>query len=130
MKKILAILLLIPYLITAIGLNLSLHHCGGEITSVSFGIEHGSDCPCGSKEMKKDCCDDEHVNIKLNSEQQSSNSSGLQALTFVFIVDNEIIRGFNFKSGSILFIKDFYSSHHPPDFEQRAIFKLNTTYII
>ncbi len=58
MKRVIAILLIVFYLVPAIGITVNKHYCGGKLASVKivFGDTHS--CPCGSKPMKKDCCKD------------------------------------------------------------------------
>jgi len=65
LKRILAILVAICYLIPAIGISVNKHYCGGKLASIHIGIDHKDNCPCGQKPMKKGCCKNETKFIKF-----------------------------------------------------------------
>ena len=73
MKKGLAIFLSIIYLIVVSGITFQLHYCGGELASIKIGMSDGNhSCPCGSKKMKKGCCQNQFVYVKVNADQKNS----------------------------------------------------------
>lgn len=99
----------------AIGITISVHHCGNKITSVAFThFDNDHDCPCGSKKMKKNCCTDETVLVKLEDGQQKT-----QETIFSFE------KGVDFKSLQSYIIipqivsqpiySKLYSPSHPPN---------------
>lgn len=115
MKRITVILLMFLYLIPAIGVTVSAHHCGGKITSVSLKLlDIGHKCPCGKKPMKKSCCKDEMKIFKLKTEQQKAHQFSLKvfkAITFQpVLVDN-----FTFSYQQPLILNDYSTTDHPPD---------------
>src|SRR5690606_36904045 len=82
MKRIAVILLVLLYLVPAIGVTVSAHHCGGVITSVSLKmLDFGHKCPCGKLPMKKDCCRDETTTFRLSEEQQKTQAPALKAFS-------------------------------------------------
>jgi hypothetical protein len=72
MKYFASIVLSLLYLLPSVGLAISKHYCGGEISSVSCLPFHEHDCGCGEKEMDSDCCKDEFCFIKLEDSQQKT----------------------------------------------------------
>lgn len=71
MKRVSVILVMLLYLIPAVGVTVSVHICDGAIKSASFNpFDSDHRCSCGSKKMKKDCCKDETASIKLEEDQQ------------------------------------------------------------
>ena len=56
MLKLKAILLLCIFLITNSGMAVTLHWCGGKLTSIEVCTLSSHHCPCGKKAMKADCC--------------------------------------------------------------------------
>jgi hypothetical protein len=72
MKKSILVLLTFFYLITASGLNASLHYCGGKYKSVSF-LKHGDEDACCGKKMKKHgCCKDKAIVVKIKDNHKYS----------------------------------------------------------
>jgi hypothetical protein len=58
MKRALATIIFILYVISSIGISISVHYCGGEVSSVSFDSSSTEKCVCGSQKMKNECCKD------------------------------------------------------------------------
>lgn len=76
MKKSLSIVLTIVYLVLVSGITLQLHYCGGKFRSLNLVLDENSpSCACGSKTMKKGCCKNQTVYIKVKGDQKSSNNS-------------------------------------------------------
>lgn len=114
MKKIGIVFLLFFYLIPVIGVTVSAHFCGGKLSSISFISTDKHDCPCGSKAMKKNCCEDINTYIKLKNIQQKSLQISIN--DFKSLVKNH----FTFKSDIIsirdIFVSDIlFSTFHPPN---------------
>lgn len=67
MKKILAILLLIIYTSSAVGITVNFHYCQGQLAKVSFlNFEGQKDCACNPQNMPKGCCKDDLVYQKAD----------------------------------------------------------------
>lgn len=82
MKRIVATLFLITYLLTASGLVFNLHYCGGVVSSVRLELtkDETKRCPCGSKKMSKDCCKDTKFLVKVkDAHKLASNLLELKA---------------------------------------------------
>ena len=129
MKKIISILLLFLYLVPVIGINASVHYCGGKISSVSVGLEKTTKCTCGSKKMKKDCCKDKKISFKLTDNQQKTQ---VLTLNFFKIVDFQpsIIPDYTFLNPPVFVQKGFYNTLHPPENVKPPIYILNQVFII
>lgn len=115
MKKIAVILLMFLYLIPAIGVKVSAHHCGGKITSVSIKLlDFGHKCPCGNKPMKKDCCKDEAKTFKLKDEHQKAIQFTLKGFK-TFTNAPILVYNFLFSFKEPLISDGHLSYTHPPD---------------
>lgn len=114
MKKITALFLMFLYLIPAIGVTVSAHHCDGKITSVSLKFFDTHKCPCGDKAMKKDCCKDEAKTFKLSNEQQKA-----QTLSCNLKISGEFqyvaLPVINLICRDNFFSTTDYTNSHPPD---------------
>lgn len=72
MKKFLVTLLMLLYLIPAVGVNLSAHFCGQELASVNHPVTEADKCLCGMQPMKKSCCEDKQLQFKIDDNQQKT----------------------------------------------------------
>jgi hypothetical protein len=68
MKKTIALSILFLFLITNSGMAISVHWCGGKITSVDFFSAAKHPCKCGKKAMKPNCCKNKTTTLKANDE--------------------------------------------------------------
>lgn len=59
-------------MLPSIGLTISRHYCGGELSSVSALPFHKHTCGCGDKAMDKNCCKDELTIIKIEDDQSKT----------------------------------------------------------
>jgi len=84
MKKVLATILAIIYLSTSMGATVHMHYCMGKLVDWGLLDHSGENCSScgmqnmqaaeGSKVAKKDCCRDEHRQIKTDKEQKPGQS--------------------------------------------------------
>ncbi|MPT35129.1 MAG: hypothetical protein E2604_08570 [Flavobacterium sp.] len=72
MKKFLLTLLMLLYLIPAVGVNLSAHFCGQELASIHHSVTDADKCLCGIQPMKKSCCEDKQLQFKIDDNQQKA----------------------------------------------------------
>lgn len=72
MKKFLVTLLMLLYLIPAVGVTFSAHFCGEELASISHSVTEAEKCLCGMQPMKKSCCEDKQLQIKMDDNQQKT----------------------------------------------------------
>jgi hypothetical protein len=85
MKKVLATILAIIYLSTSMGATIHLHYCMDKLVAWGLLDHSGKDCSfCGMQKkqmaagctvVKKDCCRDEHRQIKNSQDQKMGQTS-------------------------------------------------------
>lgn len=66
MKRIVALVLIVTYMASAIGFSYSLHYCGGHYKYVCFTSDTEKGC-CGKNEHKSNCCKDKVIKAKFKS---------------------------------------------------------------
>jgi hypothetical protein len=72
-KKGLAILVLISYVLCAFSVTFSFHHCRGEFKYVSLDKgKHEKKCCKGKKKMPKGCCNSSNVTFKKSDDRSQS----------------------------------------------------------
>ncbi len=128
LRKIFNILLVMLYLIPAIGFSVDLHKCGKKIKIVSVNASHKSKCPCGTN-MPFNCCKDVHLSIKIDKEQKCSKSIIIphsndikQFLTLPVFTLGEL--------SSQIEVFDFSSYHAPPFKNWQPVYLTNCTFRI
>lgn len=70
-NRFFAIILLTVYATIICGITINLHYCGGKLASVNLSIadsEHP--CACGSKGMKKGCCENKSIYVQYKADQK------------------------------------------------------------
>lgn len=72
MKKIYTILLATLYLVPAIGIMINVHHCGGELASVSLVQSFQRTCACSNEDALPGCCENTVVRMHIGDAQQKS----------------------------------------------------------
>lgn len=70
MKKIILIAVLFLYLIPSIGITVSAHYCSGELSGISFGAKKQKSCGCKVGSVRKNCCEDVVLTMKIKDDQQ------------------------------------------------------------
>jgi hypothetical protein len=68
MKRITAIFFLLTFLTANTGMAVSVHYCGGKLSSINFFSLDNHPCKCGKKAMKKDCCKDKTTFLKMKDD--------------------------------------------------------------
>ena len=100
MKKALATILAIIYLSTSMGATVHLHYCMGKLVAWGLLDHSAKNCTsCGMQNMategckmaKKDCCRDEHRQIRTDKDQKLDQSS----LEFAKIIPSVAILSYN-----------------------------------
>jgi len=69
MKKLFAIMLLLVYGFSSTGMTLHLHYCCGKLDAIDLSPVKDEHCGGKHKLIKKSCCDEKQVSLKLKSEQ-------------------------------------------------------------
>lgn len=107
-RKTAILLLLFVYLLPAIGVQASVHFCGGEISSIAL-FNKTEPCCCKStkqgkyRKMPSDCCDTKTVQVKNTENQipasfESSFKAPLIAVLKMFVLPNTTINNASKKS--------------------------------
>jgi hypothetical protein len=128
LKRFVAILFTLFYIIPAIGVSLDIHKCGKKIKVISVNAAHENKCPCGT-DMPFDCCKDFHVKVKIQDSQKVSKSSLDFRLSeikqFAFASDLKIA-----EPSSQVQVFDFSSYHAPPFKSKRPVYLTNSIFLI
>lgn len=69
LKKLLVILMVMVYGLSATGATLHIHFCCGKLDRVSFSTEHKKDCPKKVKSITK-CCSSKQLELKVKADQE------------------------------------------------------------
>ncbi len=76
MKRILSLIIMVLYLLPALGMTVSTHYCGGKLADVSlFGSKPKMTCSCGAMTpknkilVKRKCCEQVVFSLKLDNQQ-------------------------------------------------------------
>ena len=77
MRKFCIVLLLVSYIIPAIGVGVNLHWCGHVLFAISMDSDAHQGCFCAQfkevgDETKSDCCKDDYVYYKLSQQHTVS----------------------------------------------------------
>lgn len=88
MKRIIAVILVLVYMSTAMGAHVQLHYCMGKLVEWELGGSKKERCnacgmkmtPAGASIDKKKCCEDEYKELKLKKDQRVPDN--VQPLTF------------------------------------------------
>jgi len=129
MKRLKVILLLILYILPAIGANVFVHYCGGKISSFSIAIAQSGSCGCDDKSMKKDCCKDETISFQIDDEQiqlkQDFNATAKFTFSPTLLLQPLLLPNHSFRS---LIVLD--CSSHPPNKGSSSLCILNRVFRI
>jgi hypothetical protein len=101
MKKLLAVLIMVTYMASAIGFTYSLHYCGGHFKGVCFTSDTEKGC-CGKGKHKENCCKNKVVSAKFKGGHAPSAKALLSKVFFVqailvhaeLPVNNNVYAGF------------------------------------
>ncbi len=66
MKKIVSVFLAFIFGLSAMGMEVTMHHCKGETSYIVFGIDFNKHCKCKHENRKhnKNCCDRKSIFVK------------------------------------------------------------------
>lgn len=98
MKRILSLVIMVLYLLPALGMTVSTHFCGGRLTDVAlFGSTSKMSCSCGTAIphknplAQKKCCEQLTYSLKLGNQQLK------QSVSIVKSADAEIATAKQFR---------------------------------
>lgn len=131
MRKVSAILLTFIYLVTIVGMSVSVHHCQGKTSFTFLGLTINKTCKCKHTDVEHStkCCNNKKLVIKNNSDNFSPKESievklvssqfiDINYPCFHFIVNNDV---FNFTS---------YNIKAPPDISFSPLYLVNRVILI
>lgn len=130
MKKLFASILMILYLVPAVGITVSAHFCGGELMTISHFDKGEKKCFCGNKKMQKGCCEDKQLTLKMDDSHQKT-----ELLAPVFTAAPAIVPAAypvaNYLSFTVQSIdKVSHSLFHPPNLYKKPLYLLNRVFRI
>lgn len=137
MKKSLIILLILMYILPAIGINISVHYCENQIASISLMYSNKTLCSCNpsqeDEQNQDDCCKNKSVNIKfLDQFKIVDFKSNLVCKNVIDVSDYFLsflnIHNFDIKSNFENSLT--YNSRHPPDRTSTSLLILNQVFRI
>ena len=77
MRKSVAILLLVLYIVSSSGVAIKAHYCCGKLKSINLVLDSSSDRTCSNtKKVSKDCCRDKVATSHVSVDQKVSITSG------------------------------------------------------
>jgi hypothetical protein len=129
MRKIAVILLLHLSVIPTFGINITVHYCGGEFSSLTFGTTAKNKCACGSKKMKKNCCEDKTFSYEVDNDQAKTQEC---LLNFSNLFNLDLALSSSFEICYVCFptIVSEYYFNHPPDKVKPSLYILNQVFRI
>ena len=114
MKRITAIFLLLTFLTANTGMAVTVHYCGGKLSSINFFPLDGHYCKCGKKAMKKDCCKDKTTFLKMKDDLVKTNLTAFKISTSKLILSLPKAIEFVPTAQTQLVVLSLY---HPPPFK-------------
>jgi hypothetical protein len=123
MKRFLSIILSFLYISLSTSAAISIHYCGGELESISIN-SYSEGCCCGSSEMSRDCCKDESLVLKLDTDQTITSVQNIlpEQIIILSILTNQFEL---LKENGIDFVCDNYFVPHP---KLQPIWLMNCTF--
>jgi|DEB19_MinimDraft_2_1074335.scaffolds.fasta_scaffold00414_3 hypothetical protein len=106
MKAFVIILFSAFYLLTSIGGSFNLHYCGGNLKTISFSSVSEKTC-CGKKIMKKGCCHNKTILIKVKDKHQSNKIDKITYTKVFFSLDNSKI--------DVIYISSYSKENKTPE---------------
>ena len=116
MKKVVSIFLAFVFSLSAIGVQVTMHHCMGKTAFIVFGLEFNKHCKCkhDSEKHNKKCCDKKSIVIKTVGDGFANYTKALSfekiCLNKFLIAESSLIDFSFYKNTIPLFI-----SKAPPD---------------
>lgn len=128
MRRLIVILLSFFYVISVSGVTLVRHYCGGKLASTSlsfFDSEHA--CACGSKKMKKNCCKNQSVQLKVKCEHKTVGKLAVSKDDFKIIPFYTTQFSFSLRSATKYI---YFPDYLPPPKPNNSLLVLNSVFRI
>lgn len=72
------------YLVSALGITVTAHYCGGKLASVAVNFTGADLCKCGSKKMKDNCCKTTTCSFQIKDVQDKTAEVNFSFSSFNF----------------------------------------------
>lgn len=128
MKRITAIFFLLTFLMANTGMAVTVHYCGGKLSSINFFPIDNHPCKCGKKAMKTDCCNEKTSFIFMKGDLAKTNSVIFNTTTPKIIFP--ILKQFELFPPTQTQVV-VLSLYHPPQFKPKSpIYLLDRVFLI
>ncbi len=138
MKRVISLIIMVLYLLPALGITVSAHYCSGKLADVSLlGSKSKMTCACGANSakgkvsLKKKCCEQVSFSLKLDNQQLKQSTldhkSPNAEILAVKLVD------FGFIRNTIIVMPKValsYSPNLPPGRYKEPIYIQNDSFLI
>ena len=129
MKSLFILFLLFLYAMPSLGINVTLHYCGGKYTSFSIAKSNDNLCACGSKKLKKKCCEDKTISFEVDDEQTNSQEISI-SISKLYSYPKVLTYSFEFlKNSKDAQEKEDYF-YPPPNQRKQSLYILNQVFLI
>lgn len=110
------------------GIAVTVHYCGGKITSIDFIPDSKYKCKCGKKAMKPGCCKEKTSVFKVNNEMAKVSHFALKIAAPKNILTQLNLEKTVCRESFYYSVADYY---HPPPYKPKVpIYLLNRVIII
>ncbi len=116
------------YLLPVVGVHATMHYCGGKFVSVSFSNDEGK-CCCGNTKMKKGCCENKEISLKMDESHQKANEVFFNVADAFQMQPVFTEPAFDFFK-PLTSVLGSYESHRPPDVSKQPIYLKNRVFRI
>jgi hypothetical protein len=115
-KICLSILLIVSHLLSTVGIQLSAHQCGDEVSYSLFGTHFNDHCECDheSEDHDEDCCSSKKMEVKSNKDFKLFQKSIFQQKTSIIIEESIYFFVSNLKTLSNSQTFKCHYNEHPP----------------
>ena len=124
MKRAIAILVALFYIIPTIGFSMDVHWCGKKISSVSFNP--CKPAKCSTCKTAKGCCKTTHTVVKLKDNQH--NSGALKVASGSTIQNTCYVLHIPHASLSVYKTSEYLQAHSPPLIGKQPVYLANSVF--
>ncbi|MGV3613239.1 MAG: HYC_CC_PP family protein [Fluviicola sp.] len=138
MKRIFSLIIMVLYLLPALGMTVSTHYCGGKLADVSlFGSKPKMSCACGAMasknkvHIKKKCCEQVTFSLKLDNQQLKQSTLDHKSPNAEILAEKQF--DFGFIRNTIIVMPKValsYSPNLPPGRYKEPIYIQNDSFLI
>jgi hypothetical protein len=138
MKRILSLIIMVLYLLPALGMTVSTHYCGGKLADVSlFGSKPKMTCSCGAMTytnkvlVKRKCCEQVVFSLKLDNQQLKQSTLDNKSPNSEILTEKQF--DFDFIRNTIIVMPKValsYSPKLPPGRYKEPIYIQNDSFLL